>query len=340
MPFRERPLNPVAGRTLSTAELNRMAQATQRASAISGEVATTGFGTIATPSKDPWIWAKITAANSATPPKYSWTQVVPDAAGGFTVTGDGASGTDTSGPAYEINGTVLADFPVYVKLYLGPDWFYFDSSGSGGGGSLEFQTFNPGTGDVATVYNNVTLVQVDQASGLNLSLGVTFFPNLTFFPKLAAQPASDYHAGVVTLADQTLGLGDKTFSGNAQVQNGYAVYAYATAAAASAPPLGTGSIDYGAFFFGPTLISPLPSATLYSRHYASGKSAELVVDDTAARVVAVALLAPTSYDNAAFAVVDGSGNVNTGLYAVINYRKSSGASGTLTFKGGLLVAFT
>src|SRR5262249_37013803 len=152
-----------------------------------------------------WIWAKVTAANSATPPKYSWTQVVPDGAGGFTVAGDGASGTDTSGPAYEINGEVISSFPVYVQLYLGPDWFYFDANaGGGGGGSLEVLSYNPGAGDSSVDVTGVTRILVDQASGLQVE---SFF----FLPYvyLSAQPASYTHAGVVTTTHQVMGQGTK-----------------------------------------------------------------------------------------------------------------------------------
>jgi hypothetical protein len=366
MPFRERPLVPasVSGRdfVVRTGELDRMGEAVQRATALGGEVVQTGSGVVAPGPQDPFLWVKITAADGSTPPQYSWTQVFPDAAGGFQDLGDAASGSPGNLPAFEQNGVVLTSFPVYVRLYLGATWCYFSVPSSSS--ALTVSTINP-SGTVSTA---VTNLEIDEGDGL-LATGIT--PSKV---KISIQSASNSNPGVVDLhAGQVLGAGDKVFQectvtvkamgfmgtkGNLAIDN----VAYGLVTTSDVGLTVTDTLyrttycAYQTTFSGTTysslgIVDPGFGSGITTTRYAlllagklstSGAATEkvggLVV--TQDGVTAVSMNSDGSFNNSYFSVMGVSGGPITGLNATINYTKSGGGTGTLTFTGGILTNST
>ncbi len=107
----------------------------------------------------------------------------------------------------------LVDVPELEWVLLKRDkwgtWFVegqqFASSVSTPPIPLEVKTTNPGTGDTSVDVTPVSIIQVDQASGLQLvsSIDVT----------IKAQDTSSTHKGVVNLTTQNLGIGRKIVTG-------------------------------------------------------------------------------------------------------------------------------
>src|SRR6516162_5869880 len=102
--------------------------------------------------------------------------------------------------------------------------------------ALEVKTTNPGTGDSDVDVLNVTVIQIDQASGLqevdNGSGNVT----------LQAQDASATHSGVVNLSAQTLGVGPKVFVVDSSATFGSTTIGIASTTGAAVILLGIGGI--------------------------------------------------------------------------------------------------
>jgi hypothetical protein len=322
MPFRERPLDPasVSGRdfVVRTGELDRMGQAVQRATAVGGDIVQTGSGVVAPGAQDPFIWVKITAKDGSTPPQYSWTQVFPDAAGGFQTLGDAASGSPGNLPAFEQNGAVLTSFPFYVRLYLGATWCYFFYPSPPA--TLEVYTIVPGTGDTDVDIPGILVLAVDQSSGLKLTNPATYGGTLS------AQPASATHAGVVTIYAQTF-AGAKTFKNNVTVVGNVELDVPSSSYATKLQIYGD---DNG----GDPRWGLIASAST-----SAGFVVTLTMDPSNLDVILSATKDGVPQSNPTYAVDMGGGSVK-GIYTTVNYTKAGGGTGTLVFSGGLLTSST
>lgn len=160
-----------ADKEVSLSELTRMGEAVRRATNVqSYNSVSTGFGTTFADPEQDTFWIKVTAKDSSTPPKYTWSQVMPDGVGGFTVLAEAMSGDPTTLPAFEVNGQLISSFPSYGQGRFAQDgWVYFHAGegavSSGGGGSTVIVQDSSGSPS----YAGITTVQVVAANGLVLT---------------------------------------------------------------------------------------------------------------------------------------------------------------------------
>jgi hypothetical protein len=124
------PVNP-AGQVVAR-EMGRMADATERASRVSGDESievrqdATGVGFHAFEAEE--FWAKITSGPTSN--KYAWTQVIDSVSGGVLTWGTPSgvkAGTTSVYPAYEINNNGAVPANVIVRMWRGTgEYYYFD----------------------------------------------------------------------------------------------------------------------------------------------------------------------------------------------------------------------
>lgn len=171
MSTRERPLVPFSKgkNSLRLSELNRMADAVERLSSIKGDGVSTGVtGTDIIGKAPDWFWAKVTAKDSSSPKKYSWTLVYPDGDGGWVEPPGGPSGTASILPAYEANGADMdVTSPVYVKMFIRTASMMFEDPKGGATGGISGLAFKEQDGSPS--YTTTTTVEVNQADGLVLT---------------------------------------------------------------------------------------------------------------------------------------------------------------------------
>lgn len=215
MSIRENDLRPVRetphGRKVDSRELERMARALERSSAVGGGLVY-GDGTgyrIDAPDL-PYIYAKLTdyEESEEEPTRYKWSQVIEDGEGGW-LTPDGLlAGTIDEWPAYEANGDLIEvtdEAPVFVKLYFGygPWMTFWAPDSQGGGGSIRTICLDGVDTDFYGIGRLTSSIRVRVANGMHLINDGATKTLIELIPTHSEQQ------GVINLAKQQLGNGRK-----------------------------------------------------------------------------------------------------------------------------------
>jgi hypothetical protein len=167
---------------------------------VSGGVARTpgGVGTIA--ADDDWFPAKVTGSVTG---GYTFVEVWVDAAGTVSTIADGRT-NGANDPAVVLTGSVATNDIVLARRCrgaAGQKWELFPPGAGGGGASLQVED-----ADESPSVSSVTQLRFDSADGFAVSTPGSGIARVDMQAAAAAQ------AGVVSLANQTMGAGEKTFT--------------------------------------------------------------------------------------------------------------------------------
>ncbi len=269
------------------------------------------------------FWAQLTSVSSG---KYAWTEQQFNTSGSLVDLVGGRSGTTSIYPAIIPGGGSITT-PAYVMLQFS----YYDttlesvyavvySAGSTGpaGGVIEVKQ-SSGTPD----YTNITVLIVDQATGLAIESGSSSNP-----VTLELLAASVSQMGAVTTGGQSF-AGSKTFINDVDVGGDFFLSSSAGFGHPGVFWTGFTSSPYSpAIFAGGFAASGVPDLVLYFGNLGT----MLLSMDAASGNATCDLSASTG---ASFSLMG-----SQGINATIGYNKSGGGTGTLTFYGGLLVGST
>jgi len=265
------------------------------------------------------VWGKITGRSG---PLYAWQEVQQDTTGSNWVLSPGGLNFPTTYNAYEENGSTAVGTGRVVWLRrtsgLGGQAYAFKDDGAGGGGgttTITVQGINPGTGDSTVSLTGVSILTADLTSGLGVSgAGAT--------AGLSLQAARFNHAGGINLVAQTLGAGDKTFTNSVIAQQ-------ALSAGGSPAVSGAMVVSSAGVLDGRLTLKDTTNGDFW------------VWMGTGGGVGAPHFTIKSITGDPAYGV-DGVGGGGTGQTALVTYQKPSppGGSGTLSFRGGILIAWT
>ncbi len=281
---------------------------------------------------------------------YSWAeQVLNPSTNAYVPLPGGRSGTATVAPAYELNNNQVS-VPTLVWMIQrgvvnGAAVYEFDRFLSGGSSlTLEDVSLTP-------IYTPVMIVQTDVTNGIGLSQPDPITAPGTVLVSLI--PCTGTQQGVVSLANQTMGAGDKTFQGAVIVGHYASVAWYVDIVGAAGVENGTTlrlqngniEVDNGKMFMefdgnaSPPYIyfgcTPATLETVGGYGYVSTATLG-AIDNTHA--IQAELTVNTNAVGSPFVNLISSGGGGQPYYAVNGSQGVTGSSGGFSFVGGICTA--